>query len=190
MTKYFTVTVCLTALLFGCGGGGGNSGQPPVVTLAADFNFVKLGNPTNFTAAASDPDGTITEYVWNFGDTAAATTAVGTIFHTYTAVGDYTATVTVKDNSGKKASASLIVTITAAGGGPNVKLDGVGLDVVIADGPVNSITVNGAQVAIDASQTVTAPVTLTTNTTPVAINATDVAGNPAPTWNATITKTE
>ena len=191
MTKHILFSACLTAVLIGCGGGGGGGvNLPPTVTLAADFSFVKLGNPTNFTASASDPDGTIVDYSWDFGDTVTTTTVPGTVSHTYTAVGDYTATVTARDNGGKTVVASLVVTITAAGGGPNVKLDSVGLNVDIADGPVTSITVNGAQVAVDASQSVTAPVTLSTATTPVTIDATDVAGNPAPTWNATITKTE
>lgn len=44
--------------------------------------------------------GELTTYAWDFGDGTQATGAV--VAHTYAAVGDYTVTLTVKDNSGMK----------------------------------------------------------------------------------------
>jgi PKD repeat protein len=52
-----------------------------------------------FTSTSTDPDGYITDLLWNFGD---ETTGTGeTVTHTYTEPGDYTVTLTVTDNDGK-----------------------------------------------------------------------------------------
>lgn len=62
---------------------------------------------------SADPDGTIANYEWDFGDGsptesgAAATTAT----HTYTEAGTFTAKLTVKDNKGKKGTATEVITV-------------------------------------------------------------------------------
>ncbi|WP_111768191.1 PKD domain-containing protein [Nakamurella deserti] len=60
---------------------------------------------------SSDPDGTVTGYAWNFGDTTTGTGA--TTSHTYTAAGTYTVTLTVTDNAGATATSTASVTVTA-----------------------------------------------------------------------------
>jgi PKD repeat protein len=188
----FYVLIVLSGLIggmAGCGGGAPRN-QPPTVSLSADYTFIKAGLPVTFTAAASDADGTITGYSWDFGDTIASSGSAPTAVHTYTAQGAYTAKVTVSDDAGATASAMLVVTVTPAGGGPNVKLDSVDLEVAVANGPVSSIQVNSDAIAVGPSQVAVAPVALSSTTTNVAINTVDVAGNPAATFNMTITKTE
>ena len=67
-----------------------------------------------FNASASnDPDGTIDFYQWSFGDGATATGA--TVTHTYTDEGAYVATLTVEDNEGATATASIIILVSAPG---------------------------------------------------------------------------
>jgi PKD repeat protein len=58
---------------------------------------------------SGDPDGTIVAYYWNFGD--GTTSTDPNPAHTYTAPGRYTATLTVTDSQGLKASQSVAVTV-------------------------------------------------------------------------------
>ncbi len=64
-----------------------------------------------FNASASyDPDGGIVSYKWDFGD---GTTGSGIIVnHTYTAVGSYIVTLTIKDNHCLKADYTVIVAVS------------------------------------------------------------------------------
>ncbi|WP_374948018.1 PKD domain-containing protein [Agreia sp.] len=84
----------------------------PNVPPVAAFKTVA----TNLTlavdaSAASDSDGTITGYAWNFGDGATATGA--TASHAYAAGGTFPVTLTVTDNRGAVVAATQSVTITA-----------------------------------------------------------------------------
>src|SRR5207247_6148871 len=65
-----------------------------------------------FSTGSTDPDGTIASYNWDFGDGSTSTDENPS--HPYTQVGDYTATLTVTDNSGLS-SAPATVTITVLG---------------------------------------------------------------------------
>ena len=78
-----------------------NVNDPPV----ASFTFACSGLTCSFNGSASrDSDGTITNYIWNFGDgwsTPAGPTMAGpTVSHTYAAGGTYTVALTVMDNGG------------------------------------------------------------------------------------------
>ena len=63
-------------------------------------------------AGSTDPDGTITDYAWAFGDGTTATGVNPT--HPYAAAGSYTATLTVTDNGGATATATQTVTVAPA----------------------------------------------------------------------------
>lgn len=89
-----TATVTVTA--------DGEENQAPL----ADFSFTPAGGEAplevEFSAAASyDPDGTIVQYAWEFGDGASGTSGSSSITrHTYLEAGDYTVTLTVTDDRG------------------------------------------------------------------------------------------
>jgi hypothetical protein len=63
-------------------------------------------------SASSDPDGSIASWAWSFGDGATGTGA--TTSHAYGATGDYTAQLTVTDNSGGSASTTRQVPVGPA----------------------------------------------------------------------------
>jgi PKD repeat protein len=71
--------------------------EPPVAIFDYSPKPVIVSQMITFDASASyDPDGTIVNYEWNFGDSGAATGQIAT--HTYTSPGNYQANLTVTDN--------------------------------------------------------------------------------------------
>jgi len=80
--------------------GGSYEGRP---NLTVNFNG----------QLSSDEDGSITDYLWDFGN---GLTMVGsTVEHTYTAVGSYSVTLTVTDNKGATNSQTTTVVINPIG---------------------------------------------------------------------------
>jgi PKD repeat protein len=93
--------------------------QPPVISNIAiqldqssqSSGTVIVDTPSTMTfiADASDPDGTITSYAWNFDD---GTTGSGqSVTHTYTDAGTYTITLTVTDDDGAQDTDTTEVTL-------------------------------------------------------------------------------
>jgi PKD repeat protein len=90
----------------------GAANLPPNAVLTATPTSGIAPLTVNFNASgSSDPDGSISNYAWSFGDGGTSSGASATASHTYSAVGTYTAKVTVTDNRGSTGSAT--VTITA-----------------------------------------------------------------------------
>ena len=85
---------------------------PPVVSLSADPAGGLVPLKVTFTATASDADGQVVEYRWDFnGDGVVAMTSTDmTVMHTYAATGTYPARVTVVDNEGLTDTDIAIVT--------------------------------------------------------------------------------
>ncbi|MFS8197451.1 PQQ-dependent sugar dehydrogenase [Streptomyces sp. CWNU-52B] len=95
-------------------------GLAPTAQAKASVTSGKAPLTVPFSSAGStDPDGDSLTYAWDFGDGATSTAADPS--HTYTTDGQYTATLTVKDTTGKSASAS--VQITVGNTAPTVRLD-------------------------------------------------------------------
>lgn len=86
--------------------------QLPTAVASADFSSGPAPLAVNFSSAGSaDPDGTLVAYAWDFGD-GGSSTAVNPS-HTYNTAGSYTAMLTVTDNEGATASASVVITVTS-----------------------------------------------------------------------------
>jgi len=84
--------------------------RPPVASFTESATTVYRGEVIRFNASASyDPDGTIINYFWDFGDGINATGMV--VDHAYTSLGTYTVTLTVKDNDGATGTATATKTV-------------------------------------------------------------------------------
>jgi len=93
-----SLTVCLTACR-------GFFGQAPIALLVV-VSTTDQEVPVTAVfdiSGSNDPDGTITSFVLNFGDshTQSGSSVAGLISHTYMVAGAYTATLTVTDNDGR-----------------------------------------------------------------------------------------
>jgi PKD repeat protein len=84
--------------------------QPPVAAITAAPISGGVPLTVQFDASGSrDPDGKITEYFWDFGD---GSTGSGVkVSHTYTHAGLYPVILTVKDDRGSTAVATVIIKV-------------------------------------------------------------------------------
>jgi PKD repeat protein len=97
-------------------GGQSTGNQPPQVSIAATpVNGVAPLNVA-FTSNATDPDGSIVSYNWNFGDGQTANTPAPS--HLYQSAGNFTAQLTVTDNGGATAAKSISISVTASSNPP------------------------------------------------------------------------
>jgi hypothetical protein len=107
-----TVVPSQSVTLFVIPSGSRPGNQPPVAKLTATPTSGNSPLTVAFSAMGStDPDGALVTHAWDFGDGQKATGV--TVSHTYTQRGAYTATLTVKDNNGATASASVPIQVTA-----------------------------------------------------------------------------
>lgn len=92
--------------------------QPPVAKAGGPYNGT-IASPVAFDgSASSDPDGAIVSYDWTFGDGGTASGVKPT--HSYSAAGTYTVTLTVTDDTGRKATATTSASIQAANTGEDL----------------------------------------------------------------------
>ena len=103
-------------------------GQP-----VAAFTYDCSGVACDFDAAGSfDPDGTVSSYLWQFGDGSSSSTP--TAHHTYDTGETYGVSLTVTDNSGAtgivrvvvRANSAPVASFTVACSGPTCTFDGSG----------------------------------------------------------------
>ncbi|MGP4100659.1 carbohydrate-binding protein [Nonomuraea sp. KM90] len=109
----------LYVLDYGTGGGNqalyrieylGGANRNPVAKAAADRTSGKAPLTVAFSSAgSSDPEGGALAYTWDFGDGTTSTQADPA--HTYTAVGTFRPTLTVRDPQGLTGTASLVITV-------------------------------------------------------------------------------
>ncbi|WP_165956550.1 ThuA domain-containing protein [Kribbella antibiotica] len=84
--------------------------QAPVARAAANRTSGAAPLAVTFSSAGStDPEGGALSYAWNFGDGSTSTAANPS--HTYTANGQFTATLTVTDPAGRSGNASVIISV-------------------------------------------------------------------------------
>ena len=88
--------------------------EDPVTIINGPYNGT-VDNAVSFSSSGSyDPDGTISSYLWDFGD--GSTSASANPSHTYTSANTYTVSLTVTDNEGATGSAQTTATIVTTGG--------------------------------------------------------------------------
>jgi PKD repeat protein len=88
----------------------GNGTLPPVAVVAATPASGDIPLDVVFDGSASyDADGTVVSYGWNFGD--GSTGAGALCAHTYNQAGTFTATLTVTDDVGAQAVATVKITV-------------------------------------------------------------------------------
>ena len=81
--------------------------KSPVASFSESATNVYTYEPITFNATSSyDPDGSIVNYTWNFGDGNVTTLTSPIVTHTYVDDGTYTVTLTVTDNDGATATST------------------------------------------------------------------------------------
>ncbi len=116
--------------------------QPPSAEITASPTGGNVPLVVNFDGSSStDTDGTITSYAWAFGDSSNGSGA--TVSHTYNTHGQFTATLTVTDNSGATSFDNVVINAINP-----VKLAVTGYTSPAVSGDSHNFTVT-AQDAID-----------------------------------------
>lgn len=89
--------------------------SPPVCAFTPSPNPANVGDSVGFNAGgSSDPDGTITNFAWDFGDGFTLDPNTDpTVSHVYTSSGARTATLTLTDDDGNTTACTQTVTITS-----------------------------------------------------------------------------
>ena len=124
----------LAAEIPNCGGSSNQNTPPDAVISASPVSGTAPVN-VNFNAGASiDPDGTIINYSWNFGD--GSTGSGVTILHNYSSPGTFNAVLTVTDNEGATDQAGVTIQVGSTG----IPVTGVSVAPTSA-----SVAVNGTQ---------------------------------------------
>jgi PKD repeat protein/KaiC/GvpD/RAD55 family RecA-like ATPase len=91
----------------------GTADQAPIAIFTVSAQKAYTGDSVVFNASSSyDPDGTITSYFWEFGDQTNATGVDAS--HQYSQSGNYTVTLTVKDDDESSNATSLNETIISS----------------------------------------------------------------------------
>ncbi|MCD6522430.1 MAG: PKD domain-containing protein [Candidatus Diapherotrites archaeon] len=113
---------------------------PPTVSISADPTSGYAPLSVTFSCTASDSDGTIVSYLWDFGDGVTSTHDCSSPFtHTYSSEGTYTVTLKVTDDDLQEASDT--VTINATQSFPDFIISSITVD--------NSTPVLGQNVQVD-----------------------------------------
>lgn len=83
---------------------------PPKAFVNADPTSGETPLTVSFTGTGVDEDGNIQSYFWDFGDGTTSNEQNPT--HTFNSPGKYYVKLTVTDNYGAKATATIIITVT------------------------------------------------------------------------------
>jgi PKD repeat protein len=85
-------------------------GELPTCQIIVSPTTIGAGDKVYFTGVATDPDGKVTRYAWNFGD---GKTGTGTTTsHVYDVIGSYTVVLTVYDDQGNSSICQATVNVT------------------------------------------------------------------------------
>ena len=127
-----------------------SANRRPAVSAASSTAEAAPGQPVQFSATATDPDGDALSFTWTFDDSRTAVPG-SDVTHAWSSSGDYRARVTVTDRRGGTASASVLVRVGAASGS---RITGRVLD--LAGQPVPDVLVhNDTEPGADAYRSAT-----------------------------------
>ncbi len=87
----------------------------PTMTLAASGGSAAVNAVVTFTATATDPDGDVLAYAWDFGDKSFSTANAAVVTKSWATAGEYRVRCVASDMKGRTASSSVIVTVGAPG---------------------------------------------------------------------------
>ncbi len=136
----------LAAEITNCSGSVPQNNAPVAIATATPASGQAPLNVTFDASGSTDSDGSIITYSWNFGD---GTTGTGTsILHNYSSTGNYIATLTVTDDDGATAQATVNISV----GTTTISVTGV------------TLSASNASITIGGTTTLTATV-LPTNAT-------------------------
>ncbi|TSC52057.1 MAG: PKD domain-containing protein [Parcubacteria group bacterium LiPW_41] len=93
-----------------------HNNQKPVVEFSFFPGAPKEREVVTLLASSTDSDGTISKYVWKFGDGGEFTSLVNSTEHTYSTVGTYNAEVDVYDNENEYTRATTTISIEPSNG--------------------------------------------------------------------------
>ena len=88
-------------------------GEPATCSIVASPTQVRIGDPVNFTAIVSDPDGRVRRFQWNFGDGESASSSRNTITHSYDSAGTFAVLLTITDDQGNVSTCQTSITVSA-----------------------------------------------------------------------------
>ena len=89
--------------------------QAPAMSLATSATGVAANAVVTFTATATDPDGDVLAYAWDFGDKSFSTANAPVVTKSWATAGEYRVRCVASDMKGRTASASVIVTVGTPG---------------------------------------------------------------------------
>ena len=90
--------------------------EPPVAMASADVTSGRAPLTVTFSSAGSyDPDGPLSGYAWDFGDSSQVDTGANPV-HVYTEPGNFIAVLTVTDGQGQTATAQVDIKVRKAKG--------------------------------------------------------------------------
>ncbi|MEJ7709773.1 MAG: PKD domain-containing protein [Pyrinomonadaceae bacterium] len=123
---------------------------PPQVSINASQTIGSIPLLVNFTSTASDPDGSIVGYSWDFGNGQSSTQAAPT--YTYLTEGTFNARLTVTDNRGATAQASIPITATGASSTSQLKDDFADNVIDLTKWRVNKLDIAAADPAVSVKE--------------------------------------
>ena len=119
---------------------------PPLVSFGVSPEEPSTADSIVFTDTSTDPDGTIVNYTWTFGD--GTTSHEASPSHSYADNGTYEVTLTARDNDNDTAMASINITVTNAAPGADFTYTPASpTDVDVVDFADTSVDTDGAVVA-------------------------------------------